>query len=277
VSDKRQRGASSLGARFLSAVVFIPLLVFVSTRGGWYFLAFLLAMVLGGMIEFYRMIRARGGSPHAFLGIAGGLALVALTFHGRAEALGPVMATLLLALLTVELLKGPAGAIFNVGSTLLGVVYVAGFGSHLGLLRQIDPALGSSLVLCVFLVTWSGDTGAFFIGRLLGRRRLYARVSPGKSVEGAVGGILFSVAAGLAGAKWLATGLTLYQGLVLGLVAGIVGPIGDLAESMLKRDSGVKDSSSLIPGHGGVLDRFDSLLFVSPVIYYYLKLMVLRN
>ena len=119
-------------------------------------------------------------------------------------------------------------------------------------------------------------SGAFFVGRWLGRRPLFPAVSPKKTIEGSIGGVGASILAGLAGGAWIVPSLGIRDSVLLGAMAGIVGPIGDLVESLLKRDFGVKDAGELIPGHGGVLDRFDSLFFVAPVVYYYLKYLVFR-
>jgi phosphatidate cytidylyltransferase len=141
----------------------------------------------------------------------------------------------------------------------------------------MDAALGASLVLYVIAIVWSCDTGAFLFGIPFGRHKLFPRVSPSKSVEGAVAGFLCAMAAAYAGYAWFAHQsqgapfLTAPQALLLGALLGVSSQIGDLVESLLKRDARVKDASSTIPGHGGVLDRFDSLLFSAPVAFYYLR------
>jgi phosphatidate cytidylyltransferase len=162
-------------------------------------------------------------------------------------------------------------------------VYVGWLLLHLVLLRELprqlsmDDALGASLVLYVIAIVWSCDTGAFLVGIAFGRHKLFPRVSPSKSIEGAVAGFLCAVGVAFAGYAWFARQeggdifLTAPQALVLGALLGIAGQLGDLVESLLKRDARVKDASSTIPGHGGVLDRFDSLLFSAPVAFYYLR------
>ena len=132
-------------------------------------------------------------------------------------------------------------------------------------------------MLLAFFLTWSCDTGGVRLGPLLGRRRLLAAVSPAKSVEGSVGGLLAAVAAAHVARAWFAPYLTAGDAAALGLGVGVFAQVGDLVESLLKRDSGTKDASDLIPGHGGVLDRFDSLYFAAPLVYYYLKMVVFRS
>ena len=127
-----------------------------------------------------------------------------------------------------------------------------------------------SLVFFLFLVTWANDTAAYYTGMRWGRRPMAPVVSPKKTWEGAAGGLLVSVAAAFACHAWFVPSITTADALWLGLLMGIAAPLGDLCESILKRSAGVKESGSLIPGHGGILDRIDSLIFTTPAFYYYL-------
>jgi phosphatidate cytidylyltransferase len=233
------------------------------------------------------MARHKGAEPHMGLGVLAAAALAALLYEGHAAASGLAVTIFFLLVLVLELKRGrPAGSVANLGATVLGVFYVGWLGGHLGLLRQMPvrfegmleggDSLGARLVWFTLVITWAGDSGAFFVGRWLGRRPLFPAVSPKKTVEGSIGGVAASILAGLAGGLWIVPMLGIRDSVLLGLVAGVVGPIGDLVESLLKRDFGVKDAGELIPGHGGVLDRFDSLFFVAPVVYYYLKYLVFR-
>ena len=166
-------------------------------------------------------------------------------------------------------------AVYHISVTIFGVFYVAWLGSHLILLRELphlkglDYSLGFSFVIVVFVLTWCYDTGAYAIGRLFGRHKIFPRISPGKTLEGVFGGICFSIAGILITRLIVADYLTLLQAVALAVIASVIGQLGDLVESMIKRDVKIKDSSAAIPGHGGVLDRFDSLLFTSPLIYYF--------
>jgi phosphatidate cytidylyltransferase len=264
---------SSLARRILSAVVFLPLIIALSLIGGWAYLVFLELVVVLGIVEFYRMARHKGAEPHVAIGALAGGALVGLMYEGHAAASGLVMTLVFLVGLVLELRRGrPAGSVLNLGATVLGVFYVGWLGGHLGLLRRLPD--GGRLVLFTIFITWAGDSGAYFIGRWIGRRPLFAAISPKKTVEGSFGGLLASILAGVIGGIWLVPTLGMRDSILLGAIAGVVGPIGDLVESLLKRDSGVKDAGEMIPGHGGVLDRFDSLFFVAPVVYYYLKYLV---
>jgi phosphatidate cytidylyltransferase len=274
---------SSLSLRFLSAVIFLPLVVLSVLQGGWPYLLLVEAIVTLGVLEFYRMAEAKGARPHTIVGALSTAGLVALLYFGFTAASGSLMTGAFLLVLVMELRRArPEGAMHNIGTTVLGVFYVGWLGAHLGMIRSLPasagrPELGGGTVLFAFVVTWMADTGAYFIGRAWGRRLLYPAVSPRKSVEGAFGGLITALVAGLLGRIWFCPALSVGDALFLALVAGLIGPIGDLVESLLKRDSGLKDSAATIPGHGGVLDRFDSLLFVSPVFYYYLKYMVFKG
>lgn len=151
----------------------------------------------------------------------------------------------------------------------LGVLYTAGLIPFVALLRAHHPQLGLGLSLMAIFCTWGADSGAYFSGRALGRRKLYPTVSPGKTVEGGIGGVLSAIGVAFF-VRWLFNmDIAVGHAVALGAVAGLFGIIGDLAESLLKRSVGAKDSSRLIPGHGGVLDRFDGVLFVVPAMYVY--------
>jgi phosphatidate cytidylyltransferase len=185
--------------------------------------------------------------------------------------------------MTLELARRDGkNAIYHVSTTMFGVLYVAYLASHLVLLRELpvvaglDYATGSSFVFLAFVVTWACDTGAYIVGSAVGRHSLLPRVSAKKTVEGAVGGLAFAIAGAVVACYTFAGYLDLTQAVILGAAAGVIGQVGDLFESLIKRDAEVKDTSGLIPGHGGVLDRFDGLLFTGPLLYYYLKFVVFQ-
>ena len=165
--------------------------------------------------------------------------------------------------------------------TSFGVLYVGWLSAHLILLRELpwqigaDYALGASFALLAFFLTWSCDTGAYAVGRMFGRNRPW-RISPRKSVEGAAGGFVCAIAAAFIARAWFAPYLRAWDAPVLGAIVGVFAQVGDLVESMLKRDARSGDSSDLIPGHGGILDRFDSLYFAAPLVFYYLKIVVFQ-
>lgn len=274
---------SSIVLRVLASVVFIPCFIIITRRGGYHFLALVDIIIFIGMWEFYGMMEAKGIRPYKAIGILAGLVLSWYVFLSRGAYANLFLTLTLVSIMTLELTRRDGKkAIYHISTTLLGVLYVSFLASHMVLLRELplganlDYGRGSSFVFLVFVITWACDTGAYTVGTLVGRRPLLPRVSEKKTVEGSVGGLVFAVAGAVVAKYTFADFLSLIYALTLGLAAGVVGQLGDLVESMIKRDAEIKDTSGTIPGHGGVLDRFDSLLFTSPLVYYFLKLMILK-
>jgi phosphatidate cytidylyltransferase len=273
----------SVAKRVLASVIFLPCLFIIARRGGFYYLALIDIMILVGLWEFYKMMEAKGLRPYKALGILSGLALSWYVFFQQGVYANFFLSIIFIGIMTLELARKEKGlAVYHISVTIFGVFYVAWLGSHLILLRELphlkglDYSLGFSFVILVFVLTWCYDTGAFFVGMNFGRRQIFPAISPGKTLEGAFGGILFSIIGGLL-ARWLiAPYLSVTQAVGLALISSVVGQLGDLVESMIKRDVKIKDASATIPGHGGVLDRFDSLLFTSPLIYYVLKYFIIE-
>jgi phosphatidate cytidylyltransferase len=279
--------------RVLSSMVGIPLLlVCVFWRGGLPFAVGIAIVALIAVREFYMACSRQGMRPRALLG----LATVALLLGATAAAAGggdrwvsPLLTGLILVSLTAELAREKRAPVVNVGATLLGVLYAGWLFRYLILLRlkgaallagtggHLLPALpapvadpGAWVVLLVVTATWTADTAAFFTGRAWGTRKLAPAISPGKTVEGTMGGLVGAVlVAYLIGTLLLGLDARLAVG--LGGLIGLLAPIGDLCESALKRELGVKDFGSLLPGHGGILDRFDSLLMTAPLVYTVLQ------
>jgi phosphatidate cytidylyltransferase len=187
-----------------------------------------------------------------------------------------VLAFLLLGGLILELARRTGRTLALLGGSLLGGLYVGLLPAFLFRIRALmgDDGLGMHATYLVFLVVWGCDTFAYTVGRLFGRHRFWPSVSPGKSWEGAVGGAAGAVILAVLAQRWFAGFLGLGEAVLFGLLAGVISQVGDLAESLLKREAALKDTSSLIPGHGGVMDRFDSLLFSAPFLYAYLLLRV---
>jgi phosphatidate cytidylyltransferase len=287
MSDARD---ASLPARVLSAALFLPLLVFMARVGGVLYLVFTLLVVGLALREFYLLLEAKGLSPHWKSGMFAGLLLpVAAYIRARTDRLeewhGDAFFTVLIgAILLAELRRGAGKqAVANSAATFLGVLYIGWLGTHLLQLRELPRAfgepyrMGTSFALLPFFLTWICDTAAYAVGRGMGRTKLMPSISPQKSVEGSVAGLVAAVGAAFGARAWFAPYLTVLDAVALGLLVGVFGQLGDLVESLLKRDVETKDSSRLIPGHGGVLDRFDSLLFTAPIVYYYLIFQVLSR
>lgn len=241
--------------------------------------------------EYYKLVSQKGPLPSISVGIAIAILYVFAVYAKTSFsfALGRSLPEIVLGTgffaCFVREAKRPTGATLNIASTFFGIVYVA---IPLGLCVRIayfflfegqaDPHFqGSFWLLYLIAVTKSADMGGYFIGRFWGRRKLARRVSPNKTLEGAIGGlfsaVLMSVFLVLVGQKWgsVFAQLSLPLSVVLGVLIGVAGQLGDLAESLLKRDCGMKDSGT-IPGVGGVLDMVDSLLFTAPVVYIFLKI-----
>lgn len=247
-----------------------------------------------GAGEFYRMARARGEAPFQLLGAAASAAVVlaplnAATPSAWAVRVVAVLLGLTFACLALSLrLRWPEGRPMGaVGSTLTGVVYVGLPLATIPFLREMTavipdldargPWVPMAFVLFPLLVTWASDSAAYFVGNWIGRHKLAPGVSPGKSVEGAVGGVLGAVGAGLLMSSWWLASLPLLavsatSAAWMAAVISVVGQIGDLVESMLKREAGVKDSGRIFPGHGGLLDRLDALLWAFPAMWAMLLL-----
>lgn len=284
---------SELTRRVLFAVIAAPIGVVIVFFGGAPLAALLAVLSALAAWEFYRIARAAGLTPMEDIGIA--LAgVVPLLVHARYLRLyelplsGMALAALVLFALTIWR-RGVAGKpIGAVASTVFGVVYTGGMLGFAYAIRyhhyvigdvsipmgsrRLTVAAGGLLLALPLILTWASDIGAYAVGRTLGKRKLIPSVSPGKTVAGAVGALVVTALVSWLYARTLLTPVTqlgfVRGGAVLfGIVISVAAQIGDLAESLIKREGGVKDSSHLIPGHGGVLDRFDSLLFVLPVAY----------
>lgn len=266
-------GAGMLKQRLLVAVVGVPLALLVIIWGGYAFLAFALFIALFGLHEYYTMIRPY--RPNLLLGyVAGAGTLVAVYFAGLSGLAGGLAATLVL-LVVWSLRAGPGDHLTGrMGVTAFGLVWVVMGTSYLVMLRALEH--GVALLLLAVGVTWFNDTFAYAVGRLVGRHRLAPRISPNKTIEGAIGGlvgsVLFAIGVKIYNPEWL----SLRDAVILGVAVGVAGQLGDLLESAVKRDLRVKDSGRILPGHGGVLDRFDSI-FLAGVVTYWVAWLLLRQ
>jgi len=278
-----------LALRVASALLFVPLLLLLARVGGIAWLGFVALQTVLGLEEFYRMARSKGLEPVRWLGFLSALVLLGIAYRpGTPNAALLATAGLLLLLALALRRAGQPRVLESAAVTALGVFYVGWLSAHFVLLRELPwraglaYADGSALVLFAFLVTWSCDTGAYLTGRLFGRTRPWAAISPRKTLEGSLGGFAFAIAASLAGAATFLRPeggeplLTWPHAVAVGALVGVCGQVGDLVESLFKRDAASGDSSDLIPGHGGILDRFDSLYFGAPIVYHYLRAVIFQ-
>jgi phosphatidate cytidylyltransferase len=277
-----QSSSGSLRWRVLVGLVFIPALLYLTHLGGIpFFLAVCLIFLLA-LWELFSMMRAAGIPLFVRTGLFVAGAILLWAFAQGSEG-WPAVPLLLLIVVTTRGLAAPASAdsFHRIAATTIAVLYVVWLGSHLILLRALpgpsaDQAVAGRLyVYYAFILTWSYDTAAYGVGRVLGKRKLTPGISPHKTVEGLCGGLAAAVVASLIVTAVNPGYVTVVQAVEIGLLVGVTATLGDLFESFLKRAFGKKDSSNIIPGHGGVLDRFDSLLLSAPAIYYFLVLVVL--
>jgi len=253
--------------RVLSAIVLIPLVGAAVYFGGIALFLLVLVAALGAGYEYLAMMRRKGQAPSYVLGLLFiGLFVVDAQWpQFRLLPLGLVFIPLLA--LTAEVFHGNApGSLFNWALLVSGGVYIGFPLSHFVRLRLLEHGL--YWVVIALLGTWVCDTAAYFVGCSIGRHKFFPKISPKKTWEGAIAGLVFGVLAVALLSRFL-LGLWLGWGALLGLLLVLGATFGDLAESVIKRQVGVKDSSNLIPGHGGLLDRVDSLLFVVPIVYYF--------
>jgi phosphatidate cytidylyltransferase len=210
---------------------------------------------------------ARGLAPLAPAGYVGAaLALVGAELSGLGWMVGGVLVTFALAFLLKAVSEARAAATAAVSSTVMGALWIGGGLAFLLLLRDL-PQHGRLALYTVLLAVWAGDTLAYFGGRLLGRHKMAPSTSPGKTWEGFVFGSAATVFVAFV-AMYKQDFLSIPQSIVLGVILAVVGPLGDLFESLLKRDAGVKDSGALLGGHGGMLDRLDAFFFAAPAAYF---------
>ncbi len=266
--------------RVIVGAVFLPSIAFLCWTAGTGLFVFVTLVVLFGLREYHGIAAAKDIDPNWYIGVPAAF-LLCLDAWLEAGSHAPLILTSLLLLsASAEVFRKNAGPPFqNVAATVFGVIYIGLLGSHLILLGKWpagDPAVVSegerimAPVLLAFAIPWSYDAFAYFTGRLLGRHKLLPRVSAGKTVEGTIGGLIGAVAFMFGLRYALFPFLSPLHCVVLGAAGSMAAQMGDLVESLVKRDAGLKDSSRIIPGHGGILDRFDSVFFAAPFVYYYL-------
>lgn len=292
-------------SRILSGIVAIALALGMIVLGGWYFTVGLGIIVYLGQLEYFQLARAKGIAPAAktTLAVSQVLLITAAVAPQFVDAMFPLAGTLICFYL---LFLPKLSTIADISSSILGLFYGGYLPSYWVRLRVgLDPVfqattglsqavassspvsiyspqswttpsnlfMGLTSLLLAFGCIWAADIGAYFVGKFFGRTSL-SHISPKKTVEGAVFGVCGSIAVAAAGAWYLNWPGWPYTGVVFGLLIGIASLLGDLTESMMKRDAGVKDSGQLIPGHGGILDRTDSYVFTAPLVYYFVTMLL---
>lgn len=263
--------------RFVSSTICISA-VLVGIFFEWMFMLVVIGLIIGGLYEFFYMIKKKGIPIYSYVGIFIGLMIPLSIWHQFESTKNWELLFITLMFLMVLLLqftrKDNTNAIVGISTTMFGVFYVSWLFSFLVKVRFLLPGLaGVKLAAFILLVTKAGDIGALLIGSWLGKHPLLPRVSPNKSIEGSIGGVLFSMIAAAMCWSFLPHQLVafpIWQATMMGAFFGGMGQLGDLSESLIKRDCMVKDSGKFLPGMGGVLDLIDSLLFSVPAFYLYM-------
>jgi phosphatidate cytidylyltransferase len=269
-----------LGFRVLVSIFGIPIIVSLVLIGGLPFVGLVLLINLLAQYEFYKLTELKQMLPLKILGLVGAVLITISFYKFGIEKLWLIIIALFYVTLLIELFRNNGSATLNISGTTWGFFYPTVFFSFHILIRQLprsldlDYAAGGRWILFMLITIWICDTAAYFVGSAVGKQKLYQRVSPNKTVEGAIAGFIFAIITAYVLHVIYIKTLSLTHCLIIGAIIGIMSQIGDLVESLFKRDAGVKDTSGILLGHGGFLDRFDSPLFVAPLVYLYLRFIV---
>ncbi|MCM0648591.1 phosphatidate cytidylyltransferase [Clostridium swellfunianum] len=264
-----------MNKRYLGALILSPLIIFLFV-GGVYLKYFTLIVSLVGMHEFFTVVKVKNINALSY--ISYGVAIIYYTILLDTSMSFQTLTLLIVAAAFIMLCVPVINTKYNfidVAVSMLGFIYVAVFFSFIVLVN--GKTYGRYLIWLIFISSWLCDTTAYYVGRFLGKNKLCPKVSPKKTIEGSIGGLLGSAAAcGIFGfiIKSYGVNIDLIHFILIGLICGVFCQFGDLVASSIKRYVNVKDYSNLIPGHGGILDRFDSILFASVVVYYYVSLVI---
>lgn len=256
--------------RWISGLIAAPLLFVIIFYGSeTVFAAFIIMVIEGAVVEYNRMVFNEGFVREKLQGLVIALLIPIAFFSGDLRVVLAVIAFSMLGTFSLSLAgrNGHLIDVVSVSKVVLGFIYIPFMASHFILLRHTD--YGIMWIFFILIMAFCGDIAAFYVGRSMGKRKLMPLVSPGKTVEGTVGLLIGSTVGCVLFQHFFLPGLPIFHAAVLGLSGGIIGQLGDLCESVIKRASGVKDSGSLVIGHGGLLDRLDCLIFIAPYVYYY--------
>lgn len=262
-----------LNKRIISALAALPLLFVAVILNLYIFYGALFIITMIGLYEYFHALESGSIKPMKITGMISGMIVMVILFKGdNLHYLLPFIVVLIAILLSIPVLDTKYN-FYGAGATLAGVLYIPLMFGYIYFIRSI-PYKGVYLVWFVFICSWMSDTFAYFSGMAFGKRKLCPKVSPKKTIEGSIGGILGSTAACLTYGAILnglkVMNIPYVHLLIIGILGSIVSQFGDLAASSIKRNVGIKDYGYIMPGHGGILDRFDSILFVAPLIYYYI-------
>jgi phosphatidate cytidylyltransferase len=252
--------------RLIVAAILLPLLyLYIMYLPAGYFFVLMSAISLTAMSEFYSMYRVTGILK--YLGLLAGLAVISLSFFSRGHLLDAVIISAMVIMAARLLFKrDPLSSLHDLAAPLTGILYIPGLILFQAQIREIGP----EWIIFLYATVWASDSLAYYLGKGIGKRKLYKEVSPNKTLAGAVGSLIGGAAGALIMMATIVPSLHATAAVLTGIIIGAISIIGDLIESMFKRDAGVKDSSIMIPGHGGILDKIDGSLFSGPVLYWIL-------
>ncbi|MBN1464457.1 phosphatidate cytidylyltransferase [candidate division KSB1 bacterium] len=265
----------TFSTRLIVALLYGPLVLFLNWKGGYFLFALVLIVSTVSYWEYFRLAKKKGADAQLVSGELLTAALI-VALYCKSAALLQVILAGAICIFFIELYRKKSSPILNVAATLFGSLFFSLlFGTFL-LIRDLpfvnglaDDEAGQWLIMLI-LATWVCDSAAYIVGSYFGRHKLMPRISPNKSVEGSVAGFLFAILAAYICHQWFIDELSPLDSMAIGAIAGSFGQYGDLFESMFKRDADVKDTSKLLPEHGGMMDRFDSLTISAPIMYLYL-------
>ncbi|AKD02907.1 phosphatidate cytidylyltransferase [Pontibacter korlensis] len=273
--SKKLSTLSNLNQRIIVGVLGAALFVGSIWYSEWTYYLLFLGLTLLGISEFYTLVGVQGMRPNKPLGLMlGGVFFTSVFLVQKDSAPGELLylsLPLLFLVFIAEMYRKKPQPFTNIAFTITGAAYVAGPFGLLHLLGYLGGEYSWQPILGLMLLIWASDTGAYIAGKNFGKHKLFERVSPGKTWEGWIGGTILAVLVGY-GMSFVFMDLEVYQWIGMAVLVAIFGVLGDLSESMLKRSLGVKDSGTLLPGHGGLLDRFDSLLMAIPFIVAFLQI-----
>jgi len=256
--------------RWATGVIAVPILFFIIAYGAeTIFVLLIVIATLVGVMEYNRMVFGTGLVREKVETLTVAMLILTAVASGDRTLLIAILSFAVMAILMLNLLRiGEEGLdMIRLGKVILGVMYIPLLMSHFILVRQA-PA-GVQWIFFILVLAFSGDIAAYYVGKGIGRRKLLPGVSPGKTVEGTIGLVIGSITGCVLFRHLFFPMLPVLHAVILGLVGSVLGQLGDLCESALKRAAGVKDSGTLLPGHGGILDRLDCLMFITPFVYYY--------
>lgn len=266
-------GGRSLKQAVITALILLGLIIVCALLGNFAFFVLATTVIMIALFELYDALLQTGHRPNIYFGLACGLALLIVAYLERPALIAVVLAATMYGAFALALRpKRGASPSSDVAWTVLGVAWIGGGGAGAVSILTLDD--GVMLLIAYVLITALDDIGGYFAGTRFGKHKLAPSISPAKTWEGWVGGFLASLAGGLLFA-FLLESLDPLHGLAIGAISGLLAPVGDLIESMAKREIGIKDSGRLLPGHGGLLDRLDAILFCAPAVYLYLRFAVL--